>query len=1096
MTGVHHRLECLAIASLLVVFAWTQVTSVQAQGTARISGVVVDLDNEPVDGAVVGVLASRYFENTVTDSTGRFDIVVDREGWFTVYAMCDRPETSGVDYVPAEWSTYVQFGSASSFRFVLVEGASIHLYGDIWFVESSRPADYSTFTVEGYETPLPAGSSIVTYGDGDLVRRFGFDERLVIVPADTEVKINVDAQISYPTYRLSHGFTVAEKTGYFKLSQGENLHCDIRESNMLFNFDNVKALWDSSLSLLEDTEDAGFLVNLERQDLLNAYKMIMESLFTLNTGSYDESFAKIRSAYILTTGSMERLHGLTQISSQSALLLLFVFVFIASSCAYLIAERGTSLDVLATRGRFSISINLLIAVALYVLLVASFYALFAGCRLVPQGIFIGTSIALLIMGQAAVAFSPRLLSERKSEQRSIRFGSAIIVAFSMACRNLRRRKMRTILSLTNIAILVFGFITFTSISPGYGLVTQSLRPNLAIDALLVRDDPVGSDILFLPLPASFLPWLESQPNVTVISPKAENTPISMMGEPLGYLYSRAGASIVVFGILGIVPSLEADLTLLNETVVEGDYLEEDDLNGVLIASSLQESSGVAVGDKLYGFQNEFTIRGFFDQRALESHMDIDGKTIIPYWIEPDVGPVPCRGDTVIMLFYEKALTLPRVFVSRVTVQLENPEDYSSLARIIALTREYKVYISHPGSLHLESVQSYVEEKGAGLTPFLMLIAMLNIAVSMLGSVRERKDEISSLSSVGLNPTHIAALFIAEAAIIGFVGGGFGYLSGIFGYRVASVTLFGALQVREKVSAEWGLIALLVSGCTAILASLMPALQASTIVTPSLLRKWSLRQSVEPREEGKPWAIDLPIKLFPKELEPFMGFILKRMHESAGEVTDLRLQEEVANGGPLKRLIFRFSSLSDRKEWSENELLVERTEGRHCDLRLLCTPSTGVEDTVHRTASYVRRLVFEWNATEFQVATPFDPSLSQLYTLVNAYTPSTLYIATTELDVGEKLEPFKRALVVRGLRPPRIVISRVKALDVEQTMKTAEELVSRADVICISGEPASLSSALAMNAARQNKITCYVIDPRSNEQRIRNPYESLKIVNVT
>ena len=134
--------------------------------------------------------------------------------------------------------------------------------------------------------------------------------------------------------------------------------------------------------------------------------------------------------------------------------------------------------------------------------------------------------------------------------------------------------------------------------------------------------------------------------------------------------------------------------------------------------------------------------------------------------------------------------------------------------------------------------------------------------------------------------------------------------------------------------------------------------------------------------------------------------------------------------------------------------------------------------------------------EFEIATPFDPSLGQLYTLVNAYAPTTLYIAAVELDVGEKLEPFKRVLVERGLRPPRLVISRVEALDVEQIMKTAEELVSRADVVCISGEPAALSSALAMNAARQNKITCYVVDPRPKEQRMKNPYESLKIVNVT
>jgi len=156
----------------------------------------------------------------------------------------------------------------------------------------------------------------------------------------------------------------------------------------------------------------------------------------------------------------------------------------------------------------------------------------------------------------------------------------------------------------------------------------------------------------------------------------------------------------------------------------------------------------------------------------------------------------------------------------------------------------------------------------------------------------------------------------------------------------------------------------------------------------------------------------------------------------------------------------------------------------------------MEDTVHGAASFVRKLILEWNAIELEVATPFDPSLTQLYTLVDAYSPTTLYIATVERDIDKELESFKKALIERGLRPPRVVISRVEAGEVEQTMKTAGEIVSRADVVCVSGEPASLSSALAMNAARQNKITCYVIDPRPKEQRMMKPYETLKIVNVT
>jgi len=97
--------------------------------------------------------------------------------------------------------------------------------------------------------------------------------------------------------------------------------------------------------------------------------------------------------------------------------------------------------------------------------------------------------------------------------------------------------------------------------------------------------------------------------------------------------------------------------------------------------------------------------------------------------------------------------------------------------MIALIYEYRVYISHPRFLTAYYLGEYIEEQGTGLVLPLMVLVMLNIGLSMFANVNERRNEIASLSSIGLNPAHIAALFIAEAMIIGFIGGGLGYLLG-------------------------------------------------------------------------------------------------------------------------------------------------------------------------------------------------------------------------------------------------------------------------------------------------------------------------------
>ena len=1088
----------VALAFIFMLLFSTQLVQAEEQKTAALRGTVRDENNEPISSVSIRVLGPGNARvQSTTDSSGEFRAVVDREGWYSVYAMYNRSDTPGVDYVPSLWRSYLQLGSTATFTFTLEKGASLYVDEELWFVESREPVDRATFTV-AYPNgeQLSGKSSIYTYGsDSDLVSVFDFDPRLVVVPADKEVIIDVSSRIGRSG--VSHSFTMKGKTGYFKISQGATLHVDVRDHSLAFNVASLKDMLNSALSLLKDAVYAGFLVTVERQDLQDASGLIDSSLSSINKGLYDESFAKLRNAYILTSRTRDGLQVLLHMSSQSALILSLLFVFIASAGAYLITERQSSVDMLVRgRKKFSFSLNSTVAMILYAVLFSSFHFAYPGCRLVPPVVLIPVSLFALIAGQLVVAASPGAFSERKGEQRSIQFRSAVMAAFSMACRNLRRRRLRTALTLANIVILIFAFITFTSISPGYGLITQPLRPAIAVDALLIRDIPVDYSLYSPPLPTSFVTWLEHQPNVTFVSPKAENIPVGLT-DPIGYLRTESGEKLHVQGVVGVMPNVEAEFTGIKEIVVFGDSLQSNDHDGIVVSSTLREK--LNIGDSLYGFEREFVIKGFFDLSALEKLVDVDGQLFIPNLRNQMGAIVPCTGDQVIIVTYDTALTLPRTYISRVDVHLESPNraEYFDFAQMVTLSRGYQVYVSHPGSLHLQYLGTQVEEKGASMIPFLMLLVILHISASMFSVVNERTDEIASLSSVGLNPTHIAVLLVAEASIVGFVGGGLGYLLGIFGYRLASVSFFGTLFVREKASVEWGLLALVVSGLTAILASAIPAFRASTIVTPSLLRRWSVDMEGKPREAGQPWVLDIPIKLMPRELDPFTGFIVERLRERSGSradyVTDIELEEQVTDDDTLRSL--GFVHFAEEALRIRNKLVIRRGEAEHLDVKLLCFPSGKSVKAVPKTGTFVRKIVLEWNAKKFEVAAPFDPSLSTLYTLVNAYSPTSLYVITQEAEVMRKLEPLSKVLVAEGIRPPRIVISRVNALEIEECMKAAKEVVSRADVVCISGGSSTLCTLLAINATIQGKTKCVVIDPRPIEVRRKDPLGTLKVVNI-
>jgi len=1111
------------MVTFLAVFPASHIRTAHAVTPALVTGIVMDEEGQPLAEANVSLVTYRgvLVMSTLTDSHGIFDLYVYESGTFTVVVLCDLSETPGMDYIPQTWSVTLSAGSTSSKQFNLEKGATIYMQGEVRHVESKRPSEAVSFYIQastsGGSTSATQWVGVSSWtinnyisyvvmaspGDYGVMGVFGFDERYIVVPANVKVQIYVlaafEGEDPYTGAQKSftYGFMVQGEAGYFRLSQGEYLDFNLEETVILSNIETVKSLMGTTFYQLEDCLDAGFLVDVERRELLNSYTSVSEATLLLNKESYAESFAKTRHAYLTVIKTKDFLQALTESSLQSAIALLFLYSFVAVAASYLISEKKSVLQILGKKRSLELPVTTLIGLAFYALLVGFFYYIFPGCHLVSQLQFFSITILALIIGQAAIIIPPKLRREKPSEYRSIQIKSALVTAFSLSSRNLRRRRLRTTLSLINIMVLVFGFITLTSISPGYGLVVRQLSPVYSVDAVLVRDESGGGLLPFVTLPDSFLDWLETQPNVTAVSKKAENEPIALMF-PLDQLTVASGESLPIFGVLGIVPSAEANVTHFDDVIIEGSYLEDDDLRGILVTNSSREELGVHVGDKVYIFDQEFIIRGFFDPEKLSNLRDIDGSLIVPYGIEPFTGSLaPLSSEVVVVLVYDRAVSLEQASASRVVLQVKSPEDCEAIGQVVALTYEYKVYVSHPGSLVREEMGGYLEEKGMAMVPLLMTLVIFNIAVSMIGSVKERRDEIASLSAIGLNPTHIATLFVAEAAIIGIIGGGLGYLSGISGYRLASSSLLGALEVREKASADWGLAAIILSVTTAILAALVPSLRASIMVTPSLLRKWRIGQNERPQKIGQPYIVDLPLKLMPREVDSFTSFVINRMQEyTRTTIGKIRLEEETSMKGAFKKICFEYYIVKGGR--TDNELVLQPGDGPQFSLVLYCIPAlpTQLDEAVHETASFVRKVLFEWNAMTFEVASAYDPSLSQLYNLVNSYNPTTLYIVGTQLDIETRLETLKQALVTKGIRIPRFIISQVDPFDVKKVIKVAEDVVSRADVVCVSGEPPAITSSLATYAAKQKKIACYVVDRRPTEVRMKNPFQDLRIEIVT
>ena len=108
----------------------------------------------------------------------------------------------------------------------------------------------------------------------------------------------------------------------------------------------------------------------------------------------------------------------------------------------------------------------------------------------------------------------------------------------------------------------------------------------------------------------------------------------------------------------------------------------------------------------------------------------------------------------------------------------------------------------------------------------------------------------------------------------------------------------------------------------------------------------------------------------------------------------------------------------------------------------------------------------------------------------------MYKRQTYRDAYDRIDKLKDALILRGIRPPKFAVSFVDPHNTKQLMKAVKDLVSRADIVCISGENTLLCTSLAMEAVKQNKDICYVVDDRPVEERMRKPFQSLKMINIS
>jgi len=112
----------------------------------------------------------------------------------------------------------------------------------------------------------------------------------------------------------------------------------------------------------------------------------------------------------------------------------------------------------------------------------------------------------------------------------------------------------------------------------------------------------------------------------------------------------------------------------------------------------------------------------------------------------------------------------------------------------------------------------------------LLVAFLGISNTMTMNVMERTQEIGMLRSVGMTRGQIMLMILAEAGVMGLIGGALGVIFGNILARILmlAMTAMSGYNLTYVLPAERMLVAVGLAVLVANLAALLPALRSARI----------------------------------------------------------------------------------------------------------------------------------------------------------------------------------------------------------------------------------------------------------------------------
>jgi hypothetical protein len=462
---------------------------------------------------------------------------------------------------------------------------------------------------------------------------------------------------------------------------------------------------------------------------------------------------------------------------------------------------------------------------------------------------------------------------------------AFVAAFLLGVSNLRRRPIRTGLTCVTLVLLTFTIMSFTS--------AKSMRRH--------------ARILYSP-EATYQGFLLKNVNWTTLHSEAFGViagaftgrglavPRAWLEEEdltrTSFIPLRAnGRSAEALGMMGLSHA-EPRVSGLDAILVGGRWFGELDRQAVLIPERMAVSLGIdprrPEGHPISLWGMDFTVAGVFSGKGLQDHLDLDGEPLTPVTFPreasaemteeevealesgEDVREFQSRyqhtaGDLTLIIPYP-TLMAAGGRLKAVAVRNDSREPPQDEARVLTDRFGLSLFSGESEGIYLYHASDTMSYSGVPNIIIPLAISVFIVLNTMIGSVYERKREIAVYTSVGLAPSHVSFLFIAEALA-------FAILSVVFGYLLAQITakLFSETALWSGITVNYsslaGVAAMLLVIAVVLLSVIYPSKVAGQLAIPDVERAW-----VMPVARGNTLDLTLPFLMTYKEQASVGGFL--------------------------------------------------------------------------------------------------------------------------------------------------------------------------------------------------------------------------------